>query len=119
MEKIYVEKLKALMDQNGISYCIAADLNEGAMDTLGDAARLEHKDLVDQLFGTMEQIRSLDDSLAGQQLPRSWKQGKVKCLVCKPSDRIIVAFFYNESRSFADSIDLCNELTIKIDGIWG
>lgn len=119
MEKMYLEKLKDIINQNEISYCIIADLNNDTIDEIGDVTKLKCQDLVEQLFGNIQQIKLLNDSLAGQELPRSWKQGKVKCLICRPQDRMLVGLFYNESRSFVESIDFCNEIAIKIDDIRG
>lgn len=115
---MYIQKLKELVNKNEISYCIVVNLDTDLIDKIGDATVLEYKGLVEQLFGSIQQIKLLNDSLVGQQLPRSWKQGKVKCLVCKPNSNIIVGLFYNESRSFIESIDFGNEIARKIDSIW-
>lgn len=107
-----------MLDENEISYCVVVNLNNDSIDKIGDVTELEYKDLVEQLFGSIQQIKLLNDSLVGQQLPRSWKQGKVKCLVCKPKDTIIVGLFYNEKRPFIESIDFGNEIMVKIYNIW-
>lgn len=116
--RMYIQKLKELVNKNEISYCIVVNLDTNSIDKIGDATVLEYKGLVEQLFGSIQQIKLLNDSLVGQQLPRSWKQGKVKCLVCKPNSNIIVGLFYNERRSFIESIDFGNEIARKIDSIW-
>lgn len=113
-----LDKLKVLVDKNKISYCVVATLDIDSIDTIGCVSELEYKDLVVQLFGDIQQIKLLNDSLVGQQLPRSWKQGKVKCLVCKPKDSIIVGLFYNEYRPLFESIDFGNEIAKEIDNIW-
>lgn len=117
-EKTDLDKLKDLVDRNEISYCIVATLDSELIDTIGSLTKLEYKDLVEQLFGDIQQIKILNDSLSGQQLPRAWKQGKVKCLVCKPKDNIIVGLFYNEYRSLFESIDFGNKVAKEIENIW-
>lgn len=74
--------------------------------------------MVEQLFGDIQQIKLLNDSLVGQELPRFWQQGKVRCLVSKPKDSIILGVFYNESRSLKESFYFGNEIMKKIDNIW-
>ena len=118
MEKIYLEKLKDILDKNAISSCIVANLNTDSIDMIGDVTELEYKDLVEQLFGDIQQIKLLNDSLVGQELPRFWQQGKVRCLVSKPKDSIILGVFYNESRSLKESFYFGNEIMKKIDNIW-
>lgn len=112
-----LDKLKDLVNKNKISYCVVATLDIDSIDTIGCVSELEYKDLVEQLFGDMQQIKLLNESLVGQQLPRSWKQGKVKCLVCKPKDNIIIGLFYNEYRPLFESIDFGNEIAKEIDNI--
>lgn len=104
-----------ILNKNAISYCIVANINTDSIDKIGDVTELEYKDLVEQLFGDIQQIKLLNDSLAGQQLPRVWQQGKVRCLVSKPKDSIILGLFYNESRSIKESICFWKEIMIEID----
>ena len=118
MEKIYLEKLKDILNKNAISYCIVANINTDSIDKIGDVTELEYKDLVEQLFGDIQQIKLLNDSLVGQELPRAWKQGKVTCWVSKPKDSIILGVFYNESRALKESVYFGHEIMKKIDNIW-
>ena len=118
MEKIYLEKLKDILDKNAISYSVVANLNTDSIDKIGDVAELEYKDLAEQFFGDVQQIKLLNDYLVGQELPRAWKQGKVTCWVSKPKDSIILGVFYNESRSPKESFYFGHEIMKKIDNIW-
>jgi hypothetical protein len=113
-----INKIQHLMDENEISFCIISDLDKNTIETIGDVSSLQYKDLIEQLFGSMEQIKTLNESLIGQSMPRSWKQGNVKCLVCKVPRSIIIGLFYNEHRSLFDSIDFGNEINEKIISIW-
>ncbi|WP_324822874.1 hypothetical protein [Sinanaerobacter sp. ZZT-01] len=115
---MHLEKLSDLISENKIAYCVIADLDMESIETIGCVTELEYKDLVEQLFYDMEQIKVLNFSLIGQQLPRSWKQGKVKCLICKPKDSIVVGLFYNEYRMLSESIDFGCEIAKKIDNMW-
>lgn len=115
---MYIQELKELINKFKISYSIVVSLNTDSIEKIGNVTELEYRDLVEQLFGNIQQIKLLNNSLNGQILPRLWSQGKVKCLVCKPKDNIIIGLFYNESRSFMDSIDFSSEIAKKIDIIW-
>lgn len=115
---MHLEKLKNIIKENEISYCVVANLNTNLIDKIGDVSELDYKDLVEQLFGNIQQIKTLNDSLEGQLLPRSWKQGNIRCLVCKPKDSIIIGLFYNESRSFMESIHFGDNVTKIIENLW-
>lgn len=113
-----LDRLKDLVNKNKISYCVVAALDIESIDTIGCLTELEYKDLVEQLFGDIQQIKLLNDSLSGQQIPHSWRQGKVKCLVCKPKDSMIIGLFYNEYRALLESIDFGDKVAKEIDDLW-
>ena len=113
-----LDELKKLMDRNDIPYSIITSFDSESVVKLGVINELHYIDLIEQLFGNFEQIKALNDSLRGQTLPHSWKQGDVRCVVCKPKDEVLVGLFYNEHRPLIESIDFGEKLSWEIDDIW-
>jgi len=111
-------KIQELMQNNQIDYCIISYLMDNRIEKIGEINKLINRDLPNQLFGDSEIISNLNNSLESQEMPVSWKQGKVKCLVCKPTSDIIIGLFYNEHRSLFDSIDFGKEINTKIKDIF-
>jgi hypothetical protein len=107
-------KIQELITSKGIDYCIISYLNNNEIKILGEMNNLKEKDLPKQLFGDLDAINNLNNSLIGQEMPVTWKQGEVKGIVCKPKEDVIIGLFYNEHRSLFDSIDFCNEINAKL-----
>ncbi|APC40323.1 hypothetical protein [Clostridium estertheticum] len=111
-------KIQELMQINGMDYVIISYLKDDKIEKIGEINKLMNQDLPEQLFGDLEIIKNLNNSLENQDMPVTWKQGKVKCLVCKPTSDIIVGLFYNEYRALFDSIDFGKEINTKILNIY-
>lgn len=111
-------KIHELMSTYGILYSIVANLENSMAESFGDITNLQCNDLVEQLFGSVEKIKALDNSLEGQTVPQSWKQGKVKCIVCKPKSNILIGLFYNEERPIMESIKFTKEINQIIMKSW-
>ncbi|AVK48352.1 hypothetical protein AXY43_10070 [Clostridium sp. MF28] len=111
---MYESKIQELIVSKGIDYCIISYLDNNGIKFLGEMSNLKEKDLPKQLFGDLDTITNLNNSLIGQEMPVTWKQGEVKGIVCKPKADVIIGLFYNEYRSLFDSIDFCNEITLEL-----
>lgn len=112
-------KLNEIMLNNNIAFSVVANLDDNNIENIGNKTELEYHSLVENLFGNIEHIHALNDSLKGQIMPQSWKQGNVKCLVCKPADNVIVGLFYNEERTTIESYRFGKTLNDIIKGAWG
>ncbi len=111
-------KLNEIMLNNNIPFSVVANLDDNNMENIGNKTELEYFSLVENLFGNIEHIHALNESLKGQIMPQSWKQGNVKCLVCKPVDNVIVGLFYNEERTAIESYRFGKTLNDIIKGAW-
>ena len=92
------KSLDKVLNQLEVTFSIIADLRSGEIETIGDVDAVENADLMVTLFADRESVESLNRSLEGQKLPRAWSQGKVSCIVCKPTDDAIVGLFVTEKR---------------------
>ncbi|MDF2522178.1 MAG: hypothetical protein K0R84_2806 [Clostridia bacterium] len=115
MTLIEIEKI---MKEYGIAYTIIANLDSGLIETVGNIRDLTYDDLVNQLFADSKAIKSLNESLEGQTMPQSWKQGEVKCIVIKPTTNIIIGLLYNEHRSIIESMRFMKEINIEFIKKW-
>jgi hypothetical protein len=88
--------LKELVKTKNIIYTVVANMARDTTETYGDLDKLEYSSIVNRLFGDKESIGNLFFSLEGQIMPRTWSQGIVKGIVCKPTNNVIVGLFYHE-----------------------
>ena len=102
----------------GITIAVVASLDDRTTEVFGEVAGLESKDLFQQLFGDAESFSALDRSLKGQILPRIWSQGRVSCLVCKPSETKIVGLLYHEERSVVARYRWSKEVNSQVCALW-
>ncbi len=116
--KVLASEITRIMSQHQLIYVIVADLDSGRVDTLGDQAKLKYKDLIPTLFGAGDSIRDLNNSLEGQMMPRTWRQGEVACILCKPVESAIVGLFYHEHREPAESYRFSEQLDAQIGEVW-
>jgi hypothetical protein len=90
---IIPETLRDVLTTLNVSFAAIADLPSCEIQFLGDPKAVDNNDLISTLFADSETIQSLNRSLEGQILPRTWNQGKVSCIVCKPTNETIVGLF--------------------------
>lgn len=111
-------EISELMDKNNIVYAVIANLENGRVETAGGKEKLKYCDLVDTLFGDVEHIKSLNDSLEEQLMPRMWGQGEISCIVCKPADNILIGLFYHENREPAAAYRFSKKMDQQVKMIW-
>lgn len=92
------ESLNNVLDELKVSFAVVADLLSGEIKLIGDPDVVGNTDLIAALFADSETVESLNRSLEGQILPRIWGQGKVSCIVCKPTEKTIVGLFVIDKR---------------------
>lgn len=69
------------------------------------------------LFFDKEAVVALNNSLEGQITPRIWGQGSTRCIVCKPSPRLIVGLFCREESSALEFYEWAQTLEKDIRAI--
>lgn len=87
------DALYRVLESLKVPLAVIADLPSGEVQFIGEREAMGNTDLISTLFADSETIESLNRSLEGQILPRTWNQGKVSCIVCKPADETIVGLF--------------------------
>ncbi|WBW96125.1 hypothetical protein [Oceanirhabdus sp. W0125-5] len=113
-----LSKLLKIKETFDIIYIVGVNLKSGEIETIGDKSKLVYDDLVTDLFDNIDSIYSLDKSIEGQRMPQTWRQGEVKCIVCKPSNNILVGLFYNEYRDTIESYQWSKEVNKELEAIW-
>jgi hypothetical protein len=111
--------LKELVNTKDIIYTVVADMAKSEVESYGDLDKLEYSSIVKRLFGDKESIENLFASLEGQMMPRTWSQGRVNGIVCKPTDNVIVGLFYHEDNDdpFAE-FQFSMDINEAIEEIW-
>ncbi len=112
-------KLEEIVKENEIVYTVVADLESGYVESLGDIDDLDYSSIANNLFGDKQSVENLFNSLKGQILPRTWRQGKVSAVICHPTDNIIVGLFYHDNSD--DPIvkfRFAKSLNSMIENIW-
>jgi len=110
-------KIENIMHENDIVFTVISCLKTNNIIEIGDKLQLHYAGLVDTLFGNIERIQELNNSLKFQTLPQTWNQGDLKCIVCKPTEDIIVGLFYHEYRNAIDSYHFGKQLNIIISNL--
>jgi hypothetical protein len=111
-------KISELMKNNNILYSVIANIDNGQVETLGNKDKLKYVDLINTLFGDEDSIKALNASLEGQLMPRTWGQGEVSCIVCKPTSNTLVGLCYHENREPIESYRFSKDINKQIELIW-
>ena len=113
-----VTALHEFLTSAGIPYALAANVATGEVDSFGDATAIVGTDLVNTLFADRESINALQRSLQGQLLPRIWSQGDLTCIVCKPSEDVIVGLFCRALRDPVEQYHRSTNLNDELCRLW-
>lgn len=103
--------------ENNIALFVEGDLKKNKFNIINTEIPLESYVLYEQLIlnSTPE---NLSKYLSGQLLPRIWKQGNVKCILCKPDPERIFALFCNkQSNDPKEEYLHAKELDLKLKEI--
>jgi hypothetical protein len=92
------QDLPIVLDRLNVEFAAVADLESGNIQFIGQPESVGNTDLITALFSDRDSVESLNRSLEGQMLPRAWSQGKVTCIICKPSTLKIVGLFVMDER---------------------
>ena len=82
-----------------IPLAVVADVETGDTIRLGSSTGLGVDDLLNNLFRDADAVLTTARSLEGQLLPRTWIQGNVSCVVCKPNETTMVGLFCIDQRN--------------------
>ncbi|WBW96114.1 hypothetical protein [Oceanirhabdus sp. W0125-5] len=115
---MYESNLKNLLSKHEIIYCVVTHLDKGAMETFGNKEELEYQGLIQTNFYDIDNVYSLNNSLEGQELPKLFRQGKVACIIFKPTNSVIVGMFYHEKRDFREYCNWSKELNEEVKLLW-
>jgi hypothetical protein len=82
-----------VMAEHDVLYAVIASPDGSKWEEHGDRGKLPYQGIVDSYFPGPEGMKALGEFLEGQVLPKTPMQGEVMCVICKPSDEIIVGCF--------------------------
>ena len=97
-----------------IPFAVIADLETGHAIRIGNSTELGFDDLENALFRDAETVVATGRSLHGQIMPRSWSQGKVSCVVCKPDEQTVVGLFCNDQLNPVEKYHLSKQLNAGV-----
>lgn len=100
------EEFHELLSKYNIIYAVIVDLDKRKFKYIGDKQKLKYKGLVENLFGDIDKVFKLNDSLKNEIMPQSWKQGDIVSLVSKAKNNIIVGVFYEDNLEIFESYNL-------------
>jgi hypothetical protein len=112
------QNLDSVLEVTGVPFAVIANLATGEIHSVGDAKAIGANDLYNQLFLDFETVSALNRSLQGQLLPRTWSQGKVCCVVCKPSDETIVGLFCMDERDPVAQYHWSKQAGKQVSAFW-
>lgn len=115
---MYKSKLKEILSENEINYCVVTHLDKGTIETFGNKSELVYKGLLKTHFHDMDTIYSLNNFLEGQKLPKLFRQGEVACIICKPNNNVIVGMLYHEQREFLEYYNWSKEINKEVELLW-
>jgi hypothetical protein len=108
------KEFEAFAEKYNILFAVIVDLEKEVDYTFGSKDTLTYEGLYNSLFGDMEIIKKLNDSLEGQLMPQSWKQGELKCLVVKPNEKILAGLFFNDTKNAMESYKLGKQMNNEL-----
>jgi len=107
-----------LLEVTGVPFAVIAHLATGELVSVGDSRAVAGDDLFNSLFLDFECVSALNRSLQGQLLPRTWSQGKVSCIVCKPEEDVIVGLFSLNERDPVAQYHWTKKLGNEVTAFW-
>lgn len=108
------KNLEEFVTKHKIMYAVVIDLINYVQYSLGNKNDLTYEGLYNSLFYNTQSIITLNESLKGQIMPQSWKQGDLKCLVVKPNETILVGLFYIDVPNTVDSYKLAKQINNEL-----
>jgi len=113
-----LKNLKEFVKKNDIMYTVVVDLEKFEKFSFGKKKKIENDSLYNSLFGDEYCISRLDSILREQNIPQSWEQGNINCLVMKPEDNVIVGLFYSDKYDSVESYRFAKEINTAVSGLW-
>ena len=108
------EKMINFLNDYSLIYIIGYNLVTKDFFDFGDKYKLDNISLTKTLFVDEEHVIDLNNSIRDQILPQAWKQGRVKCIVSKPTEDYILGTFYHEDRPIQESVRFGKEINEKL-----
>ena len=110
--------LESLLVDLNVPFAIVANVSTGEIERVGDPSSIQPSDLIKGLFGDAEAVGALHDSLTGQSLPRSFGQGAVAAVLCKPKPDLIVGLFAKVSLDPIEYHRWTKRLCEAVNRVW-
>lgn len=106
-------KIDEFISKYDIAIFVIADLVNKKFDIRKMDIELESYDLFEQLI-LFSNTERLLEFISGQQLPRIWSQGNIKCIMSQPNDEQIIVLFYESCLNANDHYFYAKRLDIQL-----
>jgi hypothetical protein len=110
--------LQDYLANSGFLYAVVANLANSEIQHIGCSSAIGNTDLVPSFFADAESVTALDRSLQGQLLPRVWSQGDISCVVCKPTENVIVGAFCKKKSGPVEQYQMSKKLNDDLHRFW-
>lgn len=108
------QKLVDFTTKYEITYTVIVNLQDYTSVSIGWKYKLPFDGLFNSLFGSEESVKDFNNSLEGQIMPQSMKQGDLKCVVVKPRSDMLVGLFYNDKKDTIESYKFGKQLNDEL-----
>lgn len=111
-------KFSECLQKYNIFFAIVCNFSNGKNETFGDEKLLSTKGFINDFFGSKDKIMKLDESLEGQIMPQSCKQGGLNLLLIKPERSILIGLFYMDKMNNRESKQYKKQINIEVIDSW-
>ena len=109
-------KIEDFIVQNNIGIFVKADIKNKIFDIKKMDVELESYDLFNQLV-LMGSVEGLVQSVADQLMPRMWKQGNTRCVICQPNEELLILLFYDSEMDVVENYTFAKQLDLQLKEI--
>ena len=106
-------KIEDFIVQNNIGIFVKADIRNKIFDIKKMDIELESYDLFNQLV-LMGSVEGLVESVTGQLMPRMWRQGNTRCVICQPNEELLILLFYDSEMDVAEDYTFTKQLDLQL-----
>lgn len=109
-----INMLEERLKEWNIPFAVVADLETGDAIRIGCSTGLDFEDLENILFRDADAVFVTGRSLEGQIFPRTWSQGNISCIVCKPNEKTMVGLFCSDQRNPVEKYHWSKQLNSQV-----
>jgi len=105
-----------LLAEVQVPFAIVGNVSTCEVEHIGDSSSIEPKGLIKALFYDAHAVSALSDSVE-EHSHRTWNQGQIVCVVCKPEQGTVIGFFRKRLAPI-EQFNWAEELCKKVNAAW-